>query len=193
MLQIKILFLASCAIEYLLKETPVFRMRLLNYSREVRWIREIKIKDPKGLCRPVDLSGCGIPAKAAGVAQDLRFSQVGLVSPQGIFGSPSIAVLLLQVRIEVSVLQRDRGLGSDQLQHCASGRRERARGQVILEVEHADQRGLPDQRQAEKGPDVIAMDVLIGGKRVLRRGIVQNHALLCPYDVVEDGVRKICR
>src|ERR1700737_1354780 len=193
MLQIKILFLASCVIEYLLKGSPVFRMRLLNYSREVRWMREIQFKDPKGLSRPVDLSSCGIPAKAARVAQGLRFSQVGLASPQGIFGSPSIAVLLLQVRIEVSVLQRYRGLGGDQLQHCASGRREHPRGQVILEGEHADQRGVPDQRQAENGADAIAADVCIGGKRALRRGIVQNHALLCPYDVVEDGVRKICR
>src|SRR5271170_7340143 len=161
MLQIKIIFLASCAIECLLKGSPVLRMRLLDYSRDVRWIRRIEFKDPKGLCRPVDLSGCGIPAKAARVAQGLRFSQVGLASPQGVFGSPSIAVLLLEVRIEVSVLQRDRGLGGDQLQHRASGRREHARGQVILEVEHADQRGLPDQRKAEKGTGVIAADVLI--------------------------------
>src|SRR3984957_19192485 len=129
MLQIKILFLASRAFEYLLEESPVVRVRLLNYSRDVRWIREIQFKDPKSLRRPVDPSSCGIPAKAARVAQGLRFSQVGLASPQGIFGSPSIAVLLLQVGIEVSVLQRDRGLGGDQLQYRASGRRKHSRGQ----------------------------------------------------------------
>src|SRR6202011_4693839 len=48
------------------------------------------------LRRPVDLSGCGIPAETARVAQGLRLSQVSLAPPQGLFGSPTLAVLLLQ-------------------------------------------------------------------------------------------------
>src|ERR1700728_2769528 len=95
-IQIKILPLVAREIECLLKKIFVFGMRLLNHSREVRWGRWIKPKDPKGLRRPVDLSGCRIPAEAACVAQGLRLSQVSLAPPQGLFGSPTLAVLLLQ-------------------------------------------------------------------------------------------------
>src|SRR5882762_1278995 len=131
MLQIEILPLASRAVDCLLMESSVFRMRLLNYSREVRWIRPVKFKDPKGLRRPVDLLGYGVPAETARVAQGLRFSQIGLAAPQGLFGSPALAILLLQVHIEVSILERDGGLRGEQLQHCTAGGREHAGGQVI--------------------------------------------------------------
>ena len=40
-------------------------------------------------------------------------------------------------------------------------------GQVVFEVEHADQFGLVDQRQAENGTGVMLTDVRIRGKRVL--------------------------
>src|ERR1700732_3782360 len=71
-------------------------MRLSNHSRAVRWSRRVKPKDPKGLRRPVDSSACGIPAEAARVAQGLRLSQVSFAPPQRLFGSPPLAVLLLQ-------------------------------------------------------------------------------------------------
>src|SRR5712671_1668729 len=107
MLQIKVLFLVSCAIECLFKESSVFRMRLLNDSREFRRVRRVKFKDPEGLRRPVDRSAGGIPAETAGVAHGLRLSQVGLAATQGLFGAPTLAVLLLQVRYS-SVLWADR-------------------------------------------------------------------------------------
>src|ERR1700730_583744 len=92
MLQIKIPPLVSGAIECLLKEIFVFGMRLLNHSRDVRCSRRVNSKDPKGLHRPVDLSAGGIPAETARVAQCLRFSQVSLAPPHGLFGSPTLAV-----------------------------------------------------------------------------------------------------
>src|SRR5882672_8089868 len=160
-------------------------MRLSNDSPELGRNRRVKFIDSIGFRRPVDLIGYRIPAETAGVAHGLRLVQVGLAAPKSLFGSPTIAVLLPQVRIEVGVLQRNRGLGGEQLQYRASRGREHAGGQVILEVEHADQCGLLDQGQTENGTEAILANVLIAGKRALRRGIVQNHTLVCPYDVVK--------
>src|SRR5437660_2769256 len=96
MFEIKILLPLSGALERLRKEIFVLRMRLLDYSRDVRWTRRGKSKDPKGLRRPVDLSGYRIPAETARVAQSLCLSQVSLASPQCLFDFPTLAVLLLQ-------------------------------------------------------------------------------------------------
>src|ERR1700730_18037920 len=111
-LQIKIPSLVSGPLECLLKEIFVFGMRLLNYSRDVGRSRRVKSKDPKGLRRPVDLSAGGLPAENARVAQCLRFSQVSLAAPQGPFGSPTLAVLLLQARIEVRLRLAQRLFGA---------------------------------------------------------------------------------
>src|SRR3984893_8267962 len=124
MLQIKILLIASSAIECLFNESSVVRMRLLNNSRQIRRIRPIGPVDPIGLLRPVDRSAGAIPAETARVAQGLRFGGVGLAPSQGIVGSPTLAVLLLQIRIEVSVFQRDGGLGGEEFQDPAAGGRE---------------------------------------------------------------------
>src|SRR6267142_6983561 len=104
-------------------EISVLRMRLPNDLRELGWNRPLKSVNPIGLRRPVDLAGYGVPAETAGVARRLGLIQVGLAAPQGVFGAPTLAVLLLQIRIEVGILERGRGLGSDQLQHRAPGRR----------------------------------------------------------------------
>src|SRR5882757_9882887 len=99
-------------------------MRLLNDSREFRRVLRIEFKNPEGLRRPVDRSAGDIPAETTRVAHDLRFGQVGLAAPPGIFSPPTLAVLLLQICIEVGILQRDRGLGGEQLQYRAPGGRE---------------------------------------------------------------------
>ncbi len=80
-------------------EIPVFRMCLSNDLRELGRNRPLKFIDPKGLRRPVNLIGYGIPAETAGVARGLGLIQVGLAAPQGLFGAPTLAVFLLQVRI----------------------------------------------------------------------------------------------
>src|ERR1700691_1228668 len=91
-------------------------MRVLKYLRDVRWACLIKIKDPKGLRRPVDLSSCGIPAETPCVAQGLRFCQVSLASPQGLFGLPTLAVLLLQGAYQREGQNHERNAGNHQSQ-----------------------------------------------------------------------------
>ena len=95
-----------------------------------------------------------------------------------------------EIAVQAGVLQRDRRLRGEQLQHCDPGRREDARGQVVLEVEHADELGLIDQRQAENGTGLALTDVGIRGERGLGRGIVENDALPRAQDVVEDRFRQ---
>src|SRR5258708_10801567 len=87
-------------------------MRLLNYLRQVGPIRSIRFIDSKGLGRPPDLSAADIPAETPRVAHVLRFSQVSLAPPQGLFDSPTLAVLLLQVRIEVRLRLAQRFFGA---------------------------------------------------------------------------------
>src|SRR5271168_2607906 len=116
-------------------EISVFRMCLPNDLRKLGRNRPLKSVNPKGFRRPVNLTGYGVPAEAAGVAGGLGLIEVGLAAPQGLFGAPALAVFLFQVRIKVGILERDRSLGGDQPQHRASGRREYAGGQVIFEVE----------------------------------------------------------
>ena len=67
------------------------------------------------------------------------------------------------------------------------------RGQVVLEIEHADQLGLVDQGQAENGASLTLTDVRILGKRGLGRGVVQYDALPGAHDIVEHRFRqRIC-
>ena len=61
-----------------------------------------------------------------------------------------------EIAVQAGVLQRDRGLRGEQLQHRDPGRREDAGGQVVFQVEHADELGLVDQRQAENGARLAA-------------------------------------
>ena len=50
-----------------------------------------------------------------------------------------------EIAVQAGILERDRGLRGKQLQHRDAGRREDARRQVVLEVEHADELGLVEQ------------------------------------------------
>src|ERR1700691_5028543 len=99
MLQVKVLLLASGAIEYLSDEIAVFGMRLSKDLRELGCNRLVKFEDPKRFRRPIHLIGYGIPTETAGMARRLGLSQVGLAAHQGLFGASPLAVFLLQVRI----------------------------------------------------------------------------------------------
>jgi hypothetical protein len=59
-------------------------------------------------------------------------------------------------------------------------------GQTILEIQHTDEPGLLQQGQAEDRPRIRLPEVRIGGKQVRGRGIIEQHRLLRPEDVVED-------
>ena len=72
----------------------------------------------------------------------------------GVDQAPDLGFAFCEIAVQTGILQRDRGLRGKQLQHRDPGRREDARGQVVFEVEHADQLGLVEQRQAENRTSV---------------------------------------
>ena len=90
MFQIKPPLLALCAIEYMLEESPIFRMRSLNYSREVRWIRKITFKRPESLRGSVNLSAGENPTKTARMTESLSLSQVSLAAAQRLHGERTL-------------------------------------------------------------------------------------------------------
>src|SRR5258707_6935025 len=81
----------------LFERGPIFGVNPLHEGpiRGLCW-RRIEAKYAAVLRSPRDPTGADLPAPAAGVAQSLRLSQVSLAPPQGLFGSPTLAVLLLQ-------------------------------------------------------------------------------------------------
>src|SRR3984893_16081308 len=103
MLKIKIGPFPRRAVESLLHEIPVVGMKSLQYRLQCRLSRPIVIKDLVGFLRPVNFSAQNIPAEASGRADALPFSQKSFAA--------------LQIRIQAGILQRDRGLRSQQLQH----------------------------------------------------------------------------
>src|SRR5260370_38598369 len=82
--------------------------------------RSIVSKDLVDFLRPVDLSTRNVPAEAAGVAYALPLSQESFAA--------------LQIGIEAGILQRNRSLRSQQLQHCDPVRGYGARGQIVLQI-----------------------------------------------------------
>src|SRR5713226_8565558 len=82
MLKIKICPCLGRAVDSLLHASSVVRMNSLQYQLQCRLNRSIVFKDIVGFLRPVDFSAEDAPAEAAGVAQPLRFSQIGLAASQ---------------------------------------------------------------------------------------------------------------
>src|ERR1700688_2305859 len=106
----KILRVARRALDDLPEVSNVFGVNSLNQQFQGRRSRLAVLEDPEGFFRPVDFSAGRSPTKTAATTESLGPSQIRLASPQSTFGLLAFAVLLLQIRIEVSVLQRDRGL-----------------------------------------------------------------------------------
>ena len=75
------------------------------------------------------------------------------------------------------------------MQHRNPGRREDVRRQAVLQIQHADELGLPHQGQAEDRPGPGLAYVRIRRELVLGRGVIEHHTLLRTEDVVEDGLR----
>src|SRR5262249_42173448 len=93
----------------------------------------------------------------------------------GVNQAPDLRFAFCEMAVQMGILQRDRGLRGEQLQHRDPSGRENARGQGVLEVENPYQLALVEQRHAENGTSMVLPDVRIGGKRILSRGIVENH------------------
>jgi len=66
-----------------------------------------------------------------------------------------------QFAIEAGIFQRDRSLRRQQLQDRDPGGSENGDSHVVLDVEHADQLGLFDQRQTEDRSDAPGSDVFV--------------------------------
>ena len=87
--------------------------------------------------------------------------------PQFFFRLPAVSVFLPQVGVQLGISERDRGLRREQFEHCEPVRREDARRQVVLQVEHADRFPRPYQWQAQDGPRAPEKHVSVLGKRIL--------------------------
>src|SRR5712692_10457307 len=134
MLNIKICPFVGCVVESLLHAISVVGKNSLEYQLQRGLNRSMMLKDVVGFLRPVDFSAENAPAEAARAAYALPFSQESLAA--------------VQIRIEAGVLQRNRGLRSQHLQHCDPVRREGARSQIVLQIECANKLHLFDDGQA---------------------------------------------
>src|SRR5882762_1261220 len=130
MFKIKICPCLRRAVDSLLHEISVVGMNSLEYQLQRRLNRSIVLKDLVGFLRPVDLSTRNVPAKATGVAYALPLSQESFAA--------------LQIGIEAGILQRNRSLRCQQLQHCDPVRGEGTRSQIVLQIECANKLRLFD-------------------------------------------------
>ena len=140
---------------------------------------QIEAVDVVGLLGPDDLVRRGEPAPAARVAQALGLGEVVLG--------------LAQLAIEPRVLQRDRGLRSEEAQDGDPIRREDVRGELVLEVEHADELGLLDEREAQHRARLPAAEVVVAREGIGADGVVDDDALARPQDVAHDRVGQLIR
>src|ERR1700677_151432 len=79
---------------------------------------------------------------------------------------------LCKVPVQTSILERDRGLGGQQLEDSHSCRSKGMWRQVGLQIKHAQHSGLLEDREAENGSRVVLANVVVGGERALNGGIV---------------------
>ena len=63
--------------------------------------------------------------------------------------------------------------------------------QVVFQVQHPEQAGLLEDRQAQDRPCMVLANVVIGREWVLARGVMQQHAFLGSQNIAEDGLRQI--
>jgi hypothetical protein len=77
---------------------------------------------------------------------------IGSERPGGYRNTLQQPSLELQFGIEGRVLDRNRRLRSQQLQHGNPVRREDARSEVVLQIKRADEPRLFDDGQAQEGP-----------------------------------------
>ena len=92
----------------------------------------------------------------------------------GVDQAPNLCFALCKIAVQAGILERDRRLRGKQLQHSDAGRCEDTSGQVVLQIEHADELRLIEQWQAENGTGHVLTNVWIRSKRGLGRGIVEN-------------------
>src|SRR5262249_46838832 len=87
----------------------------------------------------------------------------------GVDQKPNLSFAIFEVAIKPRILERDRRLRRQHLQHRDALGRENARSQMVFKIENANQFSLVDQWQTENGAGTTLNDVGIGRKRILRR------------------------
>ena len=96
--------------------------------------------------RPAQATGDEIRPVVADYPQKrlVRLDDPAVESPDddaddiGIDQAPDLGFTFREIAVQTGILQRDRRLRGEQLQHRELGRREDAGGQIVLEVERAD-------------------------------------------------------
>ena len=104
--------------------------------------------------------------------------------------APDLRFAFGEIAVQTGILQRDRGLRGEQLQHRYARWGKHAGREAVLEVEHADQLCLGEQGQAENRARPPLTDVRISGERGLGRGIIEDHAFPGTQDIMENGLRQ---
>src|ERR1700752_3712007 len=105
MFKIKICPCLCRSVYSLLHKLSVLGMNSLEHQLQRRFNRSGVLKDLVGLLRPVDFSTRNVPAEAACVAYALSLGQEN-------FAAVQVRIAALQIRVEVGILQRNRGLRS---------------------------------------------------------------------------------
>ena len=144
--------------------------------------------------RPDERSSRSYPSifRKASLASSMRPSRSQIATPT-MFESTRRRILPSRSwssLVETAVLQRGRGLGGEQLQHCDLVGREHTWSQVVLEVEQGDYLALLDERQAEYGTSGRGTEVLVVRKRIRTPGVAENHDLVGMHHVVDDRCRQ---
>src|ERR1700758_813427 len=176
MFKIKVCLVPGHAIDSLPHQISVVGMNALEYELQ-GWLKgSIILKDRMGFFRPVDVSAGNAPTEATCVAFALSLSQESLAA--------------VEVRIELVVFERNRGLRSQHLQRCDALRGEDARSQIVLQIECADEVGLFDDRHAQDGPGALLPHILVLRVQVRGRSIIEDHTFPRPDDVLKRGLGK---
>src|SRR5262245_31391989 len=108
----------------------------------------------------------------------------------GVDQTPNLSFAIFEVTIKPRILERDRGLRRQHLQHRDALARKNARSQAVFKLQNADQFSLVDQWQTKYGTGTTLADVGIGSKLILRRCVVENHGLLRAHCVTNERLRQ---
>ena len=111
----------------------------------------------------------------------------------GVDQPPDLGLALLKLAVQPAVFERDGRLGGQHLEERDPRGREDARSEPVLEVEQRDQRTLFHQGQAEHRAHARCANVLVGGVRIARRGIGENHGLARACRITDNGLGKLGR
>src|SRR5262249_11673629 len=104
----------------------------------------------------------------------------------GIDQTSNLPFAIFEVTIKSRVLEGDRRLRCEYLQHCDALRGENARRLIVFKIKNADELSPIDQWRTENGTGAALNDVRIGSKRLLRQGVVKNHRLLGAYRIANE-------